>query len=374
MKKLICLFLVMLGQSSFAQTFPVNNLQINGAVTGNVTGTGNVVLATAPTVTLPNATGLPITTGVTGLGTGVATALGTAVTGSGGPVLATNPTITNLSATAENITYLPTFAPGVRAPLFIWQNPTGSSPAGTNAGQQIWIGDNPTATPGAGDTVASTIAVVNGNGRNQLYGQNMAMLACGAAEGCTTGYVDSRVVGQEIDVGTSASYTAQNSIFNPTGGTNPVVGLETYCDSNSDCTTGYGIWGNDSTGNKWFHNGIEIARVANVGIHFENISGDSVASFASAAIQDDSNSTNVIAVGAGTHSFILLAPNTKITTSGLIIPGSFNVSTLPTCAAGTQGAIAYVHDAAAPTYNTVLSGGGGTAVLAFCNGSSWTAH
>tara|TARA_R110000868_G_scaffold354563_3_gene615879 strand:+ start:471 stop:1745 length:1275 start_codon:yes stop_codon:yes gene_type:complete len=64
------------------------------------TGTGALVFATSPTLvtpilgtptsgTLTNATGLPISTGVSGLGTGVATALGTAVTGSGGAVLAT---------------------------------------------------------------------------------------------------------------------------------------------------------------------------------------------------------------------------------------------------------------------------------------------
>ena len=80
------------------------------------TGTGSVVLATSPTLvtpilgtptsgTLTNATGLPISTGVSGLGTGVATFLATpssanlatAVTdetGSGSLVFGTSPTIT----------------------------------------------------------------------------------------------------------------------------------------------------------------------------------------------------------------------------------------------------------------------------------------
>jgi hypothetical protein len=71
-----------------------------------VTGSGSMVLSAAPTLTTPalgtpssatltNATGLPVSTGISGLGTGVATALGTAVTGSGGPVLATSATITS---------------------------------------------------------------------------------------------------------------------------------------------------------------------------------------------------------------------------------------------------------------------------------------
>lgn len=51
-------------------------------------------LGTPSSGTLTNATGLPISTGVSGLGTGVATGLASNATGSGGPVLATSPTIT----------------------------------------------------------------------------------------------------------------------------------------------------------------------------------------------------------------------------------------------------------------------------------------
>lgn len=102
-----------------------------------VTGSGSFVLSTSPSLTTPNlgtpsaavltnATGLPLTTGVTGtlgvanggtgitaFGTGVATALGQNVTGSGGIVLATSPSLTtpNLgtpsSATLTNATGLP---------------------------------------------------------------------------------------------------------------------------------------------------------------------------------------------------------------------------------------------------------------------------
>ena len=47
------------------------------------TGTGPLVFGIAPTITLPNATGLPIA-GISGLGTGVGTALGNTLDGTGG--------------------------------------------------------------------------------------------------------------------------------------------------------------------------------------------------------------------------------------------------------------------------------------------------
>ena len=78
------------GVATFLATPSSANLA--SAVTDE-TGTGALVFATGPTITLANATGLPISTGVSGLGTGVATALGQNVTGSGSIVLATSPTL-----------------------------------------------------------------------------------------------------------------------------------------------------------------------------------------------------------------------------------------------------------------------------------------
>ena len=78
-----------------------------GGVTfaNSVTGTGSIVLSASPTITganlgtptalsLTNATGLPVSTGLAGLGTGVGTLLGGAATGTGGPAGSISPTIT----------------------------------------------------------------------------------------------------------------------------------------------------------------------------------------------------------------------------------------------------------------------------------------
>lgn len=113
-------------------TLPVAN---GGTGVTSSTGTGSVVLSNSPTLVTPalgtpssgtatNLTGLPISTGVSGLGTGVATFLGTpssanlasAVTdetGSGALVFANSPTLvtpalgTPASATLTNATGLP---------------------------------------------------------------------------------------------------------------------------------------------------------------------------------------------------------------------------------------------------------------------------
>jgi hypothetical protein len=122
------------GVATFLGTPSSANLA--AAVTGE-TGTGALVFATSPVLVTPNlgtpsaitltsATGLPLTTGVTGtlpvanggtgiisFGTGVATALGQNVTGSGGIVLTTSPTLTTPSLgtptalTLTNATGLP---------------------------------------------------------------------------------------------------------------------------------------------------------------------------------------------------------------------------------------------------------------------------
>jgi hypothetical protein len=107
--------------AALAQTLPSptfnsitlqNPLSVSSGGSGatSSTGTGSLVLSNSPTlvtpalgtpsaVTLTNGAGLPISTGVSGLGAGVAAGLANAATGTGGVVLSSAPTITSPTVT-----------------------------------------------------------------------------------------------------------------------------------------------------------------------------------------------------------------------------------------------------------------------------------
>lgn len=162
------------GVATFLATPSSANL---ASAVSDETGSGALVFATSPALTTPNlgtpsavtltnATGLPVSTGISGLGTGVATFLATpssanlasAVsdeTGSGALVFATSPALTtpNLgtpsAATLTNATGLP-LTTGVTGTLPVANGGTGDT--GT-----AWTSYTPTLTAGSGSFTTTTI-------------------------------------------------------------------------------------------------------------------------------------------------------------------------------------------------------------------------
>jgi hypothetical protein len=206
----------------------VNPLAVTSGGTGvtTVTGTGSVVRASSPVLTTPalgipsavvltNATGLPLTTGVTGVlpvangGTGSTSAS----TGTGGVVLANAPTLvspilgTPTSGTLTNCTGLP-MTTGVTGTLPVANGGTGVTTS-TGSGANV-LSNSPTlVSPALGTPSALVGTNITGTAAGLSIGGNAAT-ATSAANALGVGQT-----WQDVTASRAASTTYTNSTGRP---------------------------------------------------------------------------------------------------------------------------------------------------------------
>lgn len=102
-------------------------------------------------------------------------------------------------------------------------------------------------------------------------------------------------------------------------------------------------------------------------------SGGALASYFALSYNSGLNALSIIPGGSAANLFLGGSGGGNIILGTAIRLEGYTVATLPSCATGTKGLLAFVTDANAPTWLGTLTGSSTTHVPVFCNGTAWVA-